>query len=400
MKKLLMLGGLRYLKPVIEAAKKQGYYVITCDYKPDNPAHKYSDEFHNISILDKEAVLNLSLKLNIDGIMSFGVDPGVITAAYVAEEMGLPTVGPLKSVEILQNKALFREFLTKHGFNVPKAKGYTLISEAINDVEYFTWPVIVKPVDSAGSKGVSRVDNEKDLEEKIKYALKYSQSKEFIIEEFIEQKGFASDTDSFSIDGELIVTTFANQRFDIHAANPYTPSAYSWPSTISSKNQEELKNELQRLLKLLGMTTSIYNIEVREGKDGKAYIMECSPRGGGNRLSEMIRYASGVDLITAIVRAAVGDKILSLKQPVYNGYWAIIILHSQKEGVFKRLEIDHAIRDKNLFELDLWVKEGDEVRTFTGSNEAIGTLILRFENTEDLETALRNHKELISVIVN
>ena len=93
-KKLLLLGGLRYLLPVIEAAHELGYYVITCDYHPDNIAHKYSDEYHNVSIVDREAVLALARKLCIDGIMSFAVDPGVVTAAYVQQQMGLPAVGP------------------------------------------------------------------------------------------------------------------------------------------------------------------------------------------------------------------------------------------------------------------------------------------------------------------
>ena len=85
MKKLLLLGGLRYLIPVIKTAQKMGVHVITCDYLPDNIAHKYSDEYHNVSIIDKEAVLKLAQSLEIDGIMSFAVDPGVATAAYVAK---------------------------------------------------------------------------------------------------------------------------------------------------------------------------------------------------------------------------------------------------------------------------------------------------------------------------
>ena len=82
-KKLLLLGGLRYLIPVIEAAHRQGYYVITCDYLPNNIAHKYSDEYINISITDKEAILQAAKQKNIDGIMSFACDPGVIVASYV-----------------------------------------------------------------------------------------------------------------------------------------------------------------------------------------------------------------------------------------------------------------------------------------------------------------------------
>lgn len=151
MKKILLLGGSQYLLPVIEAAHNLGYYTITCDYLPNNIAHKYSDEYCNVSIIDKEAVFQLARELQIDGIMSFACDPGVITAAYVAEKMGLPSCGPYESVCILQNKGLFRKFLSDNGFNVPTAKGYSSVKEAMKDISLFHWPVIVKPTDSAGS---------------------------------------------------------------------------------------------------------------------------------------------------------------------------------------------------------------------------------------------------------
>ena len=108
MKKLMLLGGSRYLLPVIEAAHKLGCYVITCDYLPDNYAHKYADEYCNVSIIDKEAVLEAAQRLQIDGIMSFACDPGVVTAAYVAEKMGFPFQCSYESACILQDKGLFR----------------------------------------------------------------------------------------------------------------------------------------------------------------------------------------------------------------------------------------------------------------------------------------------------
>lgn len=98
MKKLMLLGGARCALPVIKATHELGTYVITCDYLPDNIAHKYSDQYCNINIIEKEKVLEAARKLNIDGLMSFACDPGVVTAAYVAEQMGLPNVGPYESV--------------------------------------------------------------------------------------------------------------------------------------------------------------------------------------------------------------------------------------------------------------------------------------------------------------
>ena len=169
-KKLMLLGGIRYLLPVIDAAHKQGYYVITADYLPDNIAHRYSDEYVNVSIVDKEAVLKVACEKEIDGIMSFGVDPGVVAASYVQNKMSLPSFGPYESVEILQNKDKFREFLAIHGFNVPWSLAFSSLEDALSDLAIFSYPLIVKPTDSAGSKGVTRVDKEKNLKEALLHA--------------------------------------------------------------------------------------------------------------------------------------------------------------------------------------------------------------------------------------
>lgn len=397
-KKLMLLGGLRYLIPVIEAAHKLGIYVITCDYLPDNIAHKYSDEYCNISILDKDAVLNAARRFQIDGIMSFAVDPGVVTAAYVADKMGLPQTGPYESVCILQNKDKFREFLAQNGFNTPKAKGFSDLEEALTGIDEFEWPLIVKPVDSAGSKGVKRVDNPEMLKEAAEYAFDHSFSKRIIIEEFIEQEGCSSDSDCFSVDGELKFVSFSAQRFDSGAPNPYTPSAFSWPSTMTKGQEAELTSELQRLLTLLGMKTSIYNVETRIGKNGKAYIMEVSPRGGGNRLSEMLKLSTGVDLITNAVRTAVGDKVIDIEQKTYNGHCAEIILHADKDGYFEKLDINHEFYSRYVKQVDLWIKENDKISAFRGANDAIGTLVLRFENKSDIEKNIYNQKKWLKVI--
>lgn len=397
-KKLMLLGGIRYLLPVIKAAHEQGYYVITADYLPDNIAHKYSDEYVNVSIIDKEAVLKVAREKEIDGIMSFGVDPGVIAASYVQNQMGLPSFGPFESVEILQNKDKFRAFLSQNGFNVPWAFSFDSVEEAFKNRVKFSYPLIVKPTDSAGSKGCTRVDEEAELNAALEYAIKYSISGKIIVEEFLEKKGCSSDTDSYAENGVLKFVSFSAQRFDENAVNPYTPAAYSWPSTFTVEEEQYLTSEIQRLITLLDMKTSVFNIETRVGTNGKPYIMELTPRGGGNRLCEMLRYATGVDLITAITRAMVGDDPGVVKQRPYDGHWAEIILHADTSGIFQRLEVD-ATLNAEVVEEDLWVKTGDLVHGFEGANDAIGTLVLRFENSSELERNLQKLDKWISVIV-
>ena len=383
-KKLLLLGGAHYLRPVIREAHALGLHVITCDYLPDNAAHKLSDQYLNISILDKDAVLEAARELKIDGVMSFACDPGVVTAAYVAEKLGLPSPGSYEATCILQDKGRFRAFLRDNGFTVPWARSYTDRQAALADAKNFTWPCIVKPVDCAGSKGVRRVDSSFELESAIDYALDFSHSGAFIIEQFITQRGYSSDTDCFVKDGVLCYCSFDEQRFDREAENPYTPAAYSWPSGMPQEIQAELRSELQRLMTLLGITTGVFNIETRQGTDGRAYIMECTPRGGGNRLSEVLEMATGTKLVQNAVRAAVGLPVDDMSDPVYKGHWAEIILHSRQAGVYQSVQIDPAVMPYVVQE-DYWVLPGEEIERFSGANKAIGTLVLNFPDRETLE---------------
>ena len=397
-KRLMLLGGIRYLLPVIKSAHEQGYYVITADFLPDNIAHKYSDEYVNVSIVDKEAVLRVAQEKQIDGIMSFGVDPGVVSAAYVQEKMGLPSFGPYRSVEILQNKDRFRAFLKEHGFNVPKAKGYSSVDAALVDVDEWAFPVIVKPTDSAGSKGVTRVDDSGQMKEALVFAFEKSISGRVIVEDFIEKQGCSSDTDSFSENGMLKFVSYNSQHFDSEASNPYAPAAYTWPSTFTKEQETYLTGEIQRLITLLGMKTNIFNIETRIGTDGKPYIMELTPRGGGNRLCEMLRFATGVDMVAAMTRYCVGDSVPEIEQMPYSGHWAEIILHAGKSGRFLSMNISKTL-PAEIIERDLWVSPGDEVRSFNGANDAIGTLVLRFNKQEEMENAICNISGWLDVIV-
>ena len=397
MKKLLVLGGDHFTIPVVEAAHKQGYYVITCDYLPGNVAHKHSDEYVNFSTTDKEGLLAWAKKNPIDGVVTF-TDSGVVTTAYLQHHLGLPQIGPLESVEILQNKARFRQFLTDHGFTVPKAKGFSKKEDALASKDFFSLPVIVKPVDAAGSKGVTKVSDWGELESAVEWAIQYSFSGDFIIESFIEKQGCSSDSDCFSVDGQFKFLSFSAQRFDEKAAGEYTPAAYSWPSTLGDVAEAELSAELQRLISLLGMKTTVYNVETRVGTDGKAYIMEISPRGGGNRLSEMMRFATGVDMITAAVRAAVGDSVSGMEQKPLDGHWAEIIVHADKSGILDRVAIDPSM-ESYVHSKDFWFKQGDSVKEFKSARDAIGTMVLRFDNAEQLESAITNQRDWLQVIV-
>ena len=401
-KKLMLLGGIRYLLPAIEAAHKHGIHVITVDYLPNNIAHKYSDEYHNVSILekDKEKVLALAKELKIDGILSYAVDPGVVAASYVAEQMGLPFTCSYETASILQDKSRFRQFLTANGFNVPNARGYEKAEDACKEVDYFNWPVIVKPVDSAGSKGVTRVEAPKDLPQAITHALDESHNGHFIVEDFLELDGYQSSADCFSVDGKLVYADYSDQLFDKNAANPYTPALEIWPSTMPKEHQDYLTKELQRLLTLLKCETGMYNVESRHCKNGKTYIMEVSPRAGGNRIAELQRIGTGIDLIEAEVLKAVGEPIpANLAMPQYDGCYVNDIVHSLKAGVYQGISYDKSFQREHVIGEAIYPAVGSPVEAFHGANNAIGSIFLRFANRQECDFKLANLSQFIKVNV-
>ena len=124
-KKVMLLGGNYFQMTATKAAKELGCHVISVDYLPDNPAHKYADEYHNVSTTDREAILKLAKELQIDGIVSYASDVSAPTAAYVSEKLGLPG-NPLQAVEILTHKDKMREFMETHGFRSPKGKAFAI----------------------------------------------------------------------------------------------------------------------------------------------------------------------------------------------------------------------------------------------------------------------------------
>ena len=401
MKKLMILGGSRYALPVIKSAHELGLYVITADYLPENIAHRYSDEYCNVNIIDKEATLKEARLRNIDGIMSFACDPGVVTAAYVAENMGLPFQGSYKSTSILQDKGLFRKFLTENGFNVPHAKSYSEKKAPLADVDFFSWPVIVKPVDSAGSKGVTKVDSPEGLPSAIETALGCSHNGHFIVEDFLTFEGYHSSADPFTINGKLAFSTYSDQLFDKEADNPYTPALIIWPSSMKKDHRDYLDKEIQRLMSLLGMKTGIYNIESCVGVDGRPYIMEVSPRGGGCKIAELQKLAFGIDLIENEVRAAVGMPLTDIHQTECDGHWCEFVIHARpgQSGIFKGMEIDEEIRSRYVKVVDMTTKEGDMVHPFTGANMSLGDMFLRFDSREEMDSVMSRSNEWLRIVL-
>lgn len=397
MKKILLLGGSAQQIVAIETSKRLGYYTILCDFLPDNPGQYVADKFYLASTTDKELILKIAKEENINGILAYASDPAAPTAAYVAESMGLPG-SPYESVEILCNKDKFRNFLKENGFCTPEAKGYTNIEDALTDLEngYFKLPVIVKPVDSSGSKGVCQINNLLEAKNNLKYAMSFSRGKRIIVEEFVEKFGYQVAGDGLSVDGKLVFRYFANDHFNPKCTNPFVPISASFPYNMPAEVQSKIHSEIQRLITLLGMKTTTYNFDLRIDDNYNVYLMEIAPRDGGNYIPQIIRYATGVDLVEYSVRAAMGENIDCNNFGKPSGFWAYYAVHSINDGILEEVKFEPWVKE-HIVENHILKNPGDEIYSFTGANTTLGILLMNFDNMEQMLDMMDHSEKWIQV---
>ncbi len=391
-----MLGGSLYQTYAIKEAVKMGYYVITCDYLPSNPGHQYAHEYFNVSTTDKEAVLALAKRLNVDGIVAYASDPAAPTAAYVCEKLGLPT-SPYKSVEILSKKHLFRKYLVEHGFNVPYAKSYTSYEDAEKDIDSFKLPVMVKPVDSSGSKGINKLVDKKQLKTFFEDALSYSHEKKVIIEEFIEKEGPQISGDAFSVEGELVFHCLGNEFYSTKVDKDFAPLGECWPTIMPQSVIDQLAQDLQRLISSLGMKSTAYNVEAIYGKDGKVYILELGARSGGSLIPQITALATGVDMVPYVIKAAMGEDCSELKMAPVKGCWSNYMVHSNSTGKFLSIDFDNYFKKKHIVDWVTDIKKGDFIHKFRDAQDCIGELILRYENKTEMFEVIQNVDKYIHI---
>lgn len=395
-KKVMLLGGNFFQMTATKAAKELGCHVISVDYLPDNPGHKYADEYYNVSTTDKEAVLELAKKLKIDGIVSYASDVSAPTAAYVAEKMGLPT-NPYESVLTLTRKDLIRPFMEANGFCFPKGKSFVEYEEAYDFFVTLEKPVMVKPVDASGSKGVSKIYEEIEFKTAYAEAKKYSRSGFIIVEEFIQRDGYQVAGDGFLVNGKLVFAGLMNEHFDT-LVNPLVPIGESYPSVLSEDLKEKARSEIERLMQLLNMKMGALNIDFIVDKKGNVYILEIGPRNGGNLITDAIRLATDVDLAKYTILSALGEDCSQLKEKEQKQYISSYIIHADRTGVFEAIEMLPEL-EKDVLLNNLFVEAGEEVYRFENGGFGIGAMLIRHESLEQMLYRMDHMEEFLKVIV-
>jgi len=395
--KLLILGGTSFQTPAIVQALKLGHHVITCDYTPENPGHQYAHEYHNVSTMDRAGVLCLAKKRAIDGILAFASDPAASTAAYVAAKLGLHGA-PCQAIEILRNKPLFRSFLRTHGFRVPRFGVPEDLPAAYEMARAVGYPVMVKPCDSSGSKGVSRIESEDDLPAALTLAREYSHSGHIIIEEWIERAGRQIAGDGLVVDGRVVFGCFGDEHFDLRCSM-FAPVGESFPGQLCEGHRLKLYAELDRLFLLLGIRRLVFNLDAMVDRSGEIILIEVGPRAGGNFLPQVIYHHTGVQMTDMAIRQALGEPIEDgayYSKP--QGFHASWMIHSLTYGHLAGFEIAPELGEY-ILRVELLSKPGSLVRRFKSSRDTLGYALFSFPSQAIMEDSMANMEMLLRPLV-
>ncbi|MDA8990791.1 ATP-grasp domain-containing protein [Opitutales bacterium] len=396
MRVILILGGAYHQIPIIRKAKDSGNFVITCDYLPNNPGHKLSDKYYNASTRDKEKILEIAKENNADGIIAYASDPAAPTAAFVSEKLNLPG-NSYDSVNTLARKDLFRNFLKKNNFNHPDFEIFEDAKDAYQFGKSTDLPVFVKPVDSSGSKGVSKVTSEKTLETAINNAFEESFCKKIIIEKMINKEGPQVAGDGLVIDHKIKFRYWGNENFT-EKVNGLVPIGQTFPTTVCEDFLEKAEKKANEIFSALNFQNGCVNFDFIFDKSGDVYFLEIGPRNGGCRIPEVITYATNVDLIDATISLALGEEF-NFEECKSESYYASYMIHSEKYGILEDIEFSKEIQE-HILEKHVYIHKGKSVSAYTGSNKTIGDLILQFANPKRMQQIYGDMENHIKILLN
>ena len=393
MKKILLLGGSAQQIVAIKTAQKYGFYTVLCDFLPDNPGQYEADKFYLVSTTDKEAVFKVAMNERVEGVLAYASDPAAPTAAYVAEKMGLST-NPYHAVETLCNKDKFRTFLQRNGFNAPVAMGY---SDKNVDTSIFSLPVIVKPVDSSGSKGATVLRDWSGLDEALDFAFSFSRSHRVIVEEYIEKKHeYLIGGDIFVNDGKIVLWGLLNCHRD-NTVNPLVPVGKSYPLLLDQEDENAVHATLQCMVDKLGLKFGSVNVELVMDNNNRVWPIDVGPRAGGNMIPDLLSMIFGVDVVEMAVLTAMGVQ-LNCKIEEGTPFYATHNLHTHLNGTYKTIKFSEEL-EKRIIKKCLYKKDGDKVEFFDNAAKALGIIFMRFENQKEMNYILENINKFYKVVI-
>jgi biotin carboxylase len=377
MKTLLILGAGKEQVAAIAAAKAKGIRTVVLDMNPKAEGAGLADEFHAVSTRDREAVLKFlaSYQRKIDGVMTIASDiPHMVSAAAAA--VGARHI-PQDVAEICVHKLNMKEKLRAAGISVPAFA--RIIS--LEDLEAFIakagFPVVIKPVDNSGARGVQRLTKGMDIAAAFDYARGFAYSGEVIAEKFI--CGLQISTEGLFHDGAFHCTGFADRNYTrLDDAVPYmVEDGGDIPTVLDDADKALVEAEFEKAARALGIDWGPAKGDMIFGDDGRPYVIEIAARlSGGNFCYDKVPWSTGVDIVDILVDMAVGNAVDAARfTPTRN------LATSQRyffpaSGTIQRIEgLSTAKELPHIRKVDVWAAPGEKVAAAENHPSRVGYVI-------------------------
>ena len=307
MKKIVIIGANDFQNPLILKAKEMGFETHVFAWADGSVGEKTADYFYPISIIEKDAILEKCKEIKPDAVATIASDLANITVQYLAENLSLPT-NSSRCIYISTNKYAMRCALKSAGVSVPAFDTVSSVDEL--NIEEFNFPVIVKPTDRSGSRGITKVLKKEDLADAIKISADYSFEKKAIVEEYIDGPEYSCECISYEGEHELLVIT---KKFTTGAPH-FIETGHLEPAQLSQEKTEQIKREIFASLDALEIKNGASHSEFRITPNGDIRIIEIGSRMGGDCIgSSLVELSTGYDFVKAVIEVASGQKPSSVK---------------------------------------------------------------------------------------
>ena len=378
-KKLLVIGAGFLQSFVIQKAKQMGYETLTVDADPNAVGFQYADKYEIINIVDEKACLEYAKKEKIDGVLTAATDYGVLTAAYIAQEMHLPGL-KYDVAKLIKNKYRVRKCLYEHQVDDTEQAYQVNKDTDLNELsKKIVFPVMVKPCDGSGSRGASRVDTADLFEKACQFAMDSSITHQATVETFILGKEYGAE--SIVVNGKVYVLGI--MRKWMTKPPYYAELGHAIPTDLSKEVEDRAKKCVEKAITSLGINFGSVNMDMLITSQGKIHIIDIGARMGGNMIGPcVIPYGTGIDYVANMIRNAVGDTV----DLNYGKHGAVVTrLLAFDSGVIKFLPDFKAIEEKYNVEIYHHMNIGDSVREYHTNLDGCGYIVAKADTVDEAE---------------
>ena len=301
MKKIAIIGANEYQNPLILRAHEMGYETHVFAWKADAIGEKTADVFHPISITEKEQIWQVCREVGVEACCSVGSDLAIHTVNYVQRKLGMPC-NPQITDTIATNKYAMRQALQEAGIPCPRFMKVSA-APAESALRGYTWPLIVKPTDRSGSRGIFQVNSYNELCAAVQQAVSHSFEKCAIIEEYITGPEYSCESISFNGHHHVLALT---KKYTTGAPH-FIETGHIEPSDIPAEYQPAIRDSITAALDALHIEYGASHAEFRLAANGTARIIEIGSRMGGDFIgSDLVPLSTGIDYIRAVIDTACG----------------------------------------------------------------------------------------------